>query len=85
MAYRVILQRSAAGELEDLPQPIRRRVARAIEGLTSDPRPPGAKLLTGSDRIWRVRVGDYRILYRVNDDLVEVLVIRIRHRSDAYR
>jgi Cytotoxic translational repressor of toxin-antitoxin stability system len=85
MAYRVILQRSAAGELEDLPQPIRRRVARAIEGLASDPRPPGAKLLTGSDRIWRVRVGDYRILYRVNDDLVEVLVIRIRHRSDAYR
>lgn len=85
MAYRVILLRSADRELEGLPQPIRRRVARAIDALASDPRPPGAKLLTGADRRWRVRVGDYRILYRVNDDLVEVLVIRIRHRSDAYR
>jgi len=42
-------------------------------------------LLSGPDRIWRLRVGDYRILYRVDDDVVRVLVIRIRHRSDAYR
>ena len=72
-------------ELGDLPQPIRGRVARAIAALAHDPRPRGATLLTGPDGIWRVRVGDYRILYRIEDDVVRVLVIRIRHRRDAYR
>jgi mRNA interferase RelE/StbE len=85
MAYRVVLRRSAARELADLTQPIRGRVTRALDGLSNEPRPPGAKLLTGRERIWRLRVGDYRILYLVDDDIVTVLVIRIRHRSDAYR
>jgi mRNA interferase RelE/StbE len=85
MAYRVQFLRSAKRELGDLPLPIRRRVTTAINALSGDPRPPGAKLLSGADRRWRVRVGDYRILYRINDDMVEVLVIRVRHRSDAYR
>jgi mRNA interferase RelE/StbE len=85
MAYRVVLRRSAARELGNLTQPIRGRLTRALGVLSNDPRPTGAKLLTGPDRIWRLRVGDYRILYRVDDDIVRVLVIRIRHRSDAYR
>ena len=85
MAYRVLLLRTAARELQALPQPMRHRVTTAIRSLAGNPRPPGATLLTGPDRIWRVRVGDYRILYRVNDEVVEVVVIRIRHRSDAYR
>jgi len=85
MAYRVVLRRSAARELSGLPQPTRGRLTRALDALSDDPRPTGAKLLTGPDRIWRLRVGDYRILYRVDDEVVEVLVIRIRHRSDAYR
>lgn len=85
MAYRVVLLRSAARELADLPVQIQRRVARAINALAADPRSRGSRLLAGPDGIWRVRVGDYRILYRINDDLVEVLIIRIRHRSDAYR
>jgi mRNA interferase RelE/StbE len=85
MSYRVVLRRSAARELEDLTQPIRRRVTRAIGTLAADPRPTGSKLLTGPERIWRLRVGDYRILYRINDDMVEVLVIRVRHRGEAYR
>jgi mRNA interferase RelE/StbE len=85
MAYRIVLRRSAARELADLNQPIQGRLKRAIDALSSDPRPPGAKLLSGPDRIWRLRVGDYRILYRIDDDVVRVLVIRIRHRSDAYR
>jgi mRNA interferase RelE/StbE len=85
MAYRVVLLRSAARELAQLPQPIRGRLTRALGTLAKDPRPPGAKLLSGPDRIWRLRVGDYRILYRIDDDIVRILVIRIRHRSDAYR
>lgn len=85
MAYRVVLRRSAARELADLSQPIRGRLTRALDALSTDPRPPGAKLLTGRERIWRLRVGDYRILYFVDDDVVTVLVVRIRHRGDAYR
>jgi mRNA interferase RelE/StbE len=60
-------------------------VTRALDALSNEPRRPGARLLTGRERIWRLRVGDYRILYLVDDDVVTVLVIRIRHRSDAYR
>jgi mRNA interferase RelE/StbE len=85
VAYRVVLRRSAARELADLPQPIRGRLARAVNGLANEPRPSGAELLTGREGIWRLRVGDYRILYLVDDEVVAVLVIRIRHRSDAYR
>ena len=85
MAYRVVLLRSAARELDALPQPMRRRVARAIGALATEPRPPGVKLLSGPERIWRVRVGDYRVLYRVDDDRVVVMVVRVRHRRDAYR
>jgi mRNA interferase RelE/StbE len=64
---------------------MRRRVARAIDTLAINPRPSGAKLLRGPDRRWRLRVGDYRVLYRVDDDRVVVLVVRVRHRSVAYR
>lgn len=85
MAYRVLLRRSAVRELEGLHQPMRRRVARAIDGLADDPRPPGAKLLSGPDRRWRIRVGDHRILYLVDDDSVVVVIVRVRHRKDAYR
>ena len=85
MAFRIEFVRSAARELEALPQPIRRRVGRAISGLAFDPRPPGAMVLSGAERRWRVRVGDYRILYRIHDDLLLVVVVRVGHRSDAYR
>jgi mRNA interferase RelE/StbE len=85
MAFRIEFLRSAARELEALPQPMRRRVGRAIGGLAVDLRPPGAKLLSGEDRRWRVRVGDYRILYRIHDDVVLVVIVRVSHRSDAYR
>jgi mRNA interferase RelE/StbE len=84
-AYEIRFRRSALREIEDLRQPIRDRVTRAIQDLARDPRPRGVSLLSGRDGIWRVRVGDYRILYRIHDDLVLVVVIRVRHRKDAYR
>lgn len=83
--YRITVLRSAARDIAGLPPPLHRRVAAAIGGLASDPRPPGAKLLRGSDRRWRIRVGDYRILYLVHDSAVHVVVVRVRHRSQAYR
>jgi len=85
MAFRIQIVRAAARELAALPQPIRRRVGRAISGLAADPRPPGAKLLSGADRRWRVRVGDYRILYLIEDANSIVTVAKIGHRREVYR
>ena len=85
MAYRVLLARAAVRELRDLALPIRHRMTTALTALARNPRPPGAILLKGPDPIWRIRVGDYRILYLIEDERLTVVVIRVRHRSDAYR
>jgi mRNA interferase RelE/StbE len=85
MAYRVVLRKLAARELTSLPQPIPGRVTRAVDALAMNPRPPRAKLLREQGGRWRLRIGDYRVLYRIHDDLVLVVVIRVRHRKDAYR
>jgi mRNA interferase RelE/StbE len=63
------------------------RIGIAIRALADDPRPPGAALLTGegAERAWRVRVGDYRILYQIRDDQLLVIVIRVGHRREIYR
>lgn len=63
----------------------RRRIVTVIDGLTTHPRPPGAVAIQGSDGLLRIRAGDYRILYTVNDDGLTVLVVTIGHRRDVYR
>lgn len=83
--YRVELKRSAAKELRSLPATIISRIDEAITALGSDPRPPGAKKLVGEENLYRIRVGDYRIVYLVRDDVLVVLVIRIAHRREVYR
>ena len=85
MAYEVRLKASAAGAVEKLPPAIRRRVIAKAETLADDPRPPDAKKLKGSEDTYRVRAGDYRIIYRVEDDCLVVLVIRVGHRREVYR
>jgi mRNA interferase RelE/StbE len=64
---------------------MQQRVAAAIELLRDDPRPPGVALLSGPSGAWRVRVGVYRIIYRIEDDRLVVLVVRIGPRRDVYR
>jgi mRNA interferase RelE/StbE len=85
--YRVTIHATARRELLALTVAVRRRIAGVIDSLAIDPRPPGSKLLAGkpSERIWRVRVGDYRILYEIRDRELVILVIRIGHRRDVYR
>lgn len=76
---------SAAKEIEALPRKSdRRRVVRRIEALADDPRPPGARKLSGRDR-YRLRVGRTRIVYAIEDDELVVLVVRVGHRKDVYR
>lgn len=83
--YAVEFVPSAARELAALDQAMRRRVARRVEQLAEDPRRGGSVKLRGADDVWRSRIGDYRLLYRIEDDRLVVLVIKVGHRRDVYR
>jgi mRNA interferase RelE/StbE len=83
--YQVRWKRSAAKELKTLPRATLLRVLEAVDTLATDPRPRNARKLTGSERTYRIRVGDYRVLYTVEDDMLTVEVVRVGHRRDAYR
>lgn len=85
MAWRVEVSGRAARDLASLPRPVLRRVDSRILDLGGDPRPPGCRKLRGGEGAWRLRVGDYRILYVVDDPNKLVTVARVLHRSVAYR
>jgi len=82
--YKVLIKPSAAKELEEVPDKGRRRVAERVAALSQNPRPPGCEKLTGGDR-FRIRQGNYRIVYSVADKELTVLVVRIGNRKDVYR
>ena len=84
MGYRVTISRAAQKALARLPESDRGRVARAIDSLAGNPRPPQAKALQGVEGLLRVRAGDDRIVYRVIDAAAEVRVERIGHRREVY-
>jgi mRNA interferase RelE/StbE len=83
--YSVTFARSARNELERLPSSVGRRVLEHIEHLTKAPRPAGVIKLQGNKNLWRIRVGDYRVIYSIDDDARIVDISVIRHRRDAYR
>lgn len=83
--YTVEFTTAAVREVRKLDQPIRRRVVAAAEELSLVPRPARARKLSGLENAWRIRVGDYRILYEIDDDVVLVTVIRIGHRRAVYK
>ena len=84
-AYNVEVSRRAVKALGALPRRERQRIRAAIDLLADNPRPPGCVAMAGEGRAYRVRVGDYRIVYEVLDDRLVVQVIRIGHRRDVYR
>jgi mRNA interferase RelE/StbE len=84
-SYRVDVTRPARRALTRLVPSIRERILRALIGLEANPRPPGAIKMQGEDPTWRIRVGDYRVLYEIHDRELLVLVIRVAHRREAYR
>ena len=84
MTYRVEVAAAAARQLRKLDRSARRRVQAAIELLADEPRPSGAKKLVGGNGEWRVRTGDYRIVYEIHDNVLVVLVIAVGHRREIY-
>ena len=83
--YVVVFARSARRELERLEAGAARRIISRVEALAEDPRPHGSVKLQGAADLWRIRVGDYRIIYSLDDDARLVDIRVVRHRSDAYR
>ena len=84
MSYRLRITETARRELCRLPTHVRERVRHSIRALADDPRPHGRKKLRGVDA-YRTRVGDYRVIYDVDDALEAITILRIKHRREAYR
>ena len=82
--YDVALTSSATKELKKLSGQLIARIVPRLENLGSNPRPPGCKKPQGGSREWRIRVGDYRVVYTIDDAKLLVEVTRIRHRSEVY-
>jgi len=85
MPYRIEIKKSAQREIAALARRQQRRVMAAIEKLADDPRPDGVRKLSGTEDFYRIRVGDYRVVYQVCDDVLIVFVVRVGHRRDVYR
>ncbi|MEO5913563.1 MAG: type II toxin-antitoxin system RelE/ParE family toxin [Luteolibacter sp.] len=84
-SYRVDVTKSASKDLRGIDRMWIPKILAVIESLEVDPRPAGCKKLVGSEHTWRVRVGDYRVIYDIEDERLIILVVKIRHRRDVYR
>lgn len=83
-SYKLLLKRSAERELRKITQLDLRRVVKAIQALAQEPRPPGARMLRGPERWWRIRQGDYRIIYEIDDATAQIAILKIGHRREVY-
>lgn len=84
MTHAVSILRRAQRELEELPRDVYQRIVPALRALANDPRPPGCQKLSGR-QAWRIRVGNYRVIYEIDDSARTVLVVHVGHRRDVYR
>ncbi len=84
MKYTIEIERSAQKQLAKIPAPYFENITEKILALETNPRPPGCKKLMGRES-WRIRVGDYRIIYNISDNILLIVVIDIGHRKEIYR
>jgi mRNA interferase RelE/StbE len=84
MKFQVILPKSVQKELDRLPDEIANRILARLAGLEANPRPADVKKLKGRDA-WRIRVGDYRVIYEIHDRILQIIVITVGHRREIYR
>jgi mRNA interferase RelE/StbE len=83
--HEIYIERTAERDLKRLPAGAFARVVARIRALAANPRPEGSRKISGSERDWRIRIGDYRVVYEVDDEASVVRVMRVRHRSEVYR
>lgn len=82
--YNVAVPHAVAKQIKKLPQQVLKRVFKEIDGLGNNPRPPNNKKLAG-DNLFRIRVGDYRVIYSIDDTNRYVVIVRVGHRREVYR
>ncbi len=82
--YSIVFARSARKELENLDNPLIDRIFSKIELLAKNPRPKNCRKLQGHNNLWRIRIGDYRVVYSIDDNDKVIDIIVVRHRKDAY-
>ncbi|MEE8391369.1 MAG: type II toxin-antitoxin system RelE/ParE family toxin [Anaerolineae bacterium] len=86
MAYEILVKLSVEKDIRRLSHNVRERVVSAILALRQDPRPSGVRKLKGKgEEGWRIRVGQYRVVYQIDDNLRQITIYRVRHRRDVYR
>ena len=83
--YEVYLERSVENDLKRLPASIFHRIIPQIKALAENPRPSGCRKIAGSKNDWRIRIGDHRIIYEIDEKAKAVRVMRVRHRREVYR
>ena len=85
MAYRIEFARKALREFQNLPAQVKKRLKPKIDALGQNPRPRGVKKIEGKENLYRIRVGDYRVIYEVQDKVLLVLVVKLGDRKDIYK
>lgn len=85
VSYQIEFVKQAAKQFKILPTQEQERLKAKIDALVSEPRPVGVVKLVGEDNLYRIRVGDYRVVYVIQDDLLLILVVKIAHRREVYR
>lgn len=83
--YQIIIDKIAAKSLKNLPKPDQKKIIAAINDLSQNPRPLGAKTLQGNWKgFCRIRIGNYRVIYDIDDEIITIYVLKIAHRKDIY-
>jgi mRNA interferase RelE/StbE len=85
MAYAVTVKASAIKQIDALPKPMAKRVLARVESLGQEPRPPGCVKLKGASSLWRIRIGDYRVVYAIDETTKTIDVRIVAHRREVYR
>ncbi len=83
--FEIEYTKAARKDLRKLDQVPRARIGEAIDSLASDPHPPGSRKMIGSEALFRIRVGDYRVIYEVRNEVLTIFIIKIGHRQNIYR
>ena len=85
MPYRIEWKASAMRAFRKLPRQAQDRIRPRVDALATNPRPEGVKKLEGDDNAWRIRVGEFRIVYEIHDAVLMIMVVRVANRREAYR
>ena len=85
MKYRIEVKRSAAKALKKISKPAQKRISKAIDNLAENLPNPDTTKMKGNNHFHKIRVGDYRIVYEIQDDVLLILIVKIGHRKDIYR